>query len=237
MKNEELFQIKGSILTIRVPAELDHHLADEIRSGAEAIQSTHNIRQIDFDFGQTTFMDSSGIGLVMGRFRELQLLGGKVRALHANERGETMEQTNEMMMEFDSRSCNESFARVAVAAFMTQLNPTLEQVADVKTAVSEAITNAIIHAYENQVHKIRLECRLAGKTIEITVTDFGKGIPDIPKAMEPLFTTKTEMDRSGMGFAFMEAFMDELSVESEVGKGTVVRMKKTVGSRSMFEEE
>ena len=86
MKNEELFQIKGSILTIRVPAELDHHLADEIRSGAEAIQSTHNIRQIDFDFGQTTFMDSSGIGLVMGRFRELQLLGGKVRALHANER-------------------------------------------------------------------------------------------------------------------------------------------------------
>ena len=153
------------------------------------------------------------------------------------EKGETMEQTNEMMMEFDSRSCNESFARVAVAAFMTQLNPTLEEVADVKTAVSEAITNAIIHAYENQVHKIRLECRLAGKTIEITVTDFGKGIPDIPKAMEPLFTTKPEMDRSGMGFAFMEAFMDELSVESEEGKGTVVRMKKTVGSRSMFEEE
>ena len=148
-----------------------------------------------------------------------------------------MERTNEMSIEFDSRSCNEGFARVSVAAFCTQLNPTLEEVADVKTAVSEAITNAIIHGYENQVHKIRLECRLAGKTIEITVTDFGKGIPDIPKAMEPLFTTKPEMDRSGMGFAFMEAFMDELSVESEVGKGTVVRMKKTVGSRSMFEEE
>mgnify|MGYP002795553896 CR=1 FL=1 len=243
MKNEELFQIKGSILTIRVPAELDHHLADEIRSGAEAIQSTHNIRQIDFDFGQTTFMDSSGIGLVMGRFRELQLLGGKdfrripgdrsgageIMESVREEKGETMEQTNEMMMEFDSRSCNESFARVAVAAFMTQLNPTLEEVADVKTAVSEAITNAIIHAYENQVHKIRLECRLAGKTIEITVTDFGKGIPDIPKAMEPLFTTKPEMDRSGMGFAFMEAFMDSVEVESELGKGTRVRMKKAVG--------
>ena len=113
----------------------------------------------------------------------------------------------------------------------------LEEVADVKTAVSEAITNAIIHAYDNQVHKIRLECRLEGKTIEIAVTDFGKGIPDIPKAMEPLFTTRPELERSGMGFAFMEAFMDELSVESRVGQGTVVRMKKTVGSRSVFEDD
>ena len=143
-----------------------------------------------------------------------------------------MEQTNEMMMEFDSRSCNESFARVAVAAFMTQLNPTLEEVADVKTAVSEAITNAIIHAYDNQVHKIRLECRLEGKTIKIPVTDFGKGIPDIPKAMEPLFTTRPELERSGMGFAFMEAFMDEVVVVSEPGCGTEVHMKKTVGNRN-----
>ena len=137
-----------------------------------------------------------------------------------------MEQTNEMMMEFDSRSCNESFARVAVAAFMTQLNPTLEEVADVKTAVSEAITNAIIHAYDNQVHKIRLECRLEGKTIEIAVTDFGKGIPDIPKAMEPLFTTRPELERSGMGFTVMESFMDKLQVKSEEGKGTAVTMTK-----------
>ena len=129
-----------------------------------------------------------------------------------SRKGEHMEQTNEMMMEFDSRSCNESFARVTVAAFMTQLNPTLEEVADVKTAVSEAITNAIIHAYDNQVHKIRLEWR-------------------------PMYTTKPEQDRSGMGFAFMEAFMDELSVESQVGQGTVVRMKKTVGNRSVFEED
>lgn len=148
-----------------------------------------------------------------------------------------MEQTNEMKMEFDSRSCNESFARVAVAAFMTQLNPTLEEVADVKTAVSEAITNAIIHAYEGQVHKIRMECRLEGKTIFITIADSGKGIPDVEKAMEPLFTTKPELERSGMGFAFMEAFMDGLTVESEVGKGTVVRMKKTVGNRSLYEDD
>lgn len=148
-----------------------------------------------------------------------------------------MEQTNEMKMEFDSRSCNESFARVTVAAFMTQLNPTLEEVADVKTAVSEAITNAIIHGYEGEVHKIRMECRLEGRTINITISDSGKGIADVEKAMEPLFTTKPELERSGMGFAFMEAFMDGLSVESEPGKGTVVRMKKTVGSRSLYEEE
>ena len=146
------------------------------------------------------------------------------------EKGETMEQTNEMMMEFDSRSCNESFARVAVAAFMTQLNPTLEEVADVKTAVSEAITNAIIHAYENQVHKIRLECRLAGKTIEITVTDFGKGIPDIPKAMEPLFTTGGE-ERAGLGFAVMQSFMDRVQVRSKPGAGTTVTLQKKLARR------
>ena len=126
-----------------------------------------------------------------------------------------MERTNEMSIEFDSRSCNEGFARVSVAAFCTQLNPTLEEVADVKTAVSEAITNAIIHGYENQVHKIRIECKAAGHELYLTVIDKGKGIADIKKAMEPLFTTRPEWNRSGMGFAFMEAFMDEVVVVSE----------------------
>lgn len=143
-----------------------------------------------------------------------------------------MEQNNEMTIIFDSRSCNEGFARVAVAAFCTQLNPTLEEVADIKTAVSEAITNSIIHGYDNEVKKIRIECRTEEKNLYVTVIDEGKGIPDIKKAMEPLFTTRPEMDRSGMGFAFMEAFMDEVQVESEVGKGTTVRMKKTIGSQS-----
>ena len=127
-----------------------------------------------------------------------------------------MERTNEMSIEFDSRSCNEGFARVSVAAFCTQLNPTLEEVADVKTAVSEAITNAIIHGYENQVHKIRIECKAAGHELYLTVIDKGKGIADIKKAMEPLFTTRPEWNRSGMGFAFMEAFMDEVVVVSEL---------------------
>ena len=143
-----------------------------------------------------------------------------------------MENTNEMTIEFDSRSCNEGFARVAVAAFCTQMNPTLEEVADLKTAVSEAITNAIIHGYENEVHKIRIECKIAGHDLYVTVIDHGKGIPDVKKAMEPLFTTRPEMERSGMGFAFMEAFMDEIAVVSQPGLGPEVHMRKRVGCGS-----
>ena len=140
-----------------------------------------------------------------------------------------MEQKNEMMITFDSRSSNESFARVAVAAFTTQLNPTLEAVADIKTAVSEAITNAIIHGYDNQVKKIRIRCLVSDRTLYVEVEDDGKGIADVKKAMEPMYTTRPDLDRSGMGFAFMEAFMDQVEVESEAGVGTIVRMKKTIG--------
>jgi stage II sporulation protein AB (anti-sigma F factor) len=137
--------------------------------------------------------------------------------------------TNEMKLEFDSRSANEAFARVTVASFMTQLNPTLEEVSDVKTAVSEAVTNAIIHGYENHVNKIQIFAGIEGKTLRLEISDRGVGIPDVKQAMEPLFTTKPELERSGMGFSFMEAFMDEVTVESEPGKGTTVRMKKVVG--------
>ena len=154
-----------------------------------------------------------------------------------------MENTNEMQIIFDSYSSNESFARVAVAAFMTSLNPTVEEVADVKTAVSEAVTNAVIHGYEcrvekiflrcttceDQVKKIEIFCRREGQKLWVDVIDKGVGIRDVAKAMEPLFTTKPEKDRSGMGFTFMEAFMDEVTVESQVGYGTVVHMKKTIG--------
>ena len=136
--------------------------------------------------------------------------------------------TNEMKLVFDSRPENEGLARVTVAAFCTQMNPTLEEVADLKTAVSEAVTNCIIHAYEGTVQKIEVCCRMQEETLWVDVIDQGVGISDIPKAMEPLFTTKPEMDRSGMGFAFMEAFMDEVTVESQVGKGTIVHMKKTI---------
>ncbi len=140
-----------------------------------------------------------------------------------------MENTNEMVLEFDSRSQNEGFVRVAVAAFATQLNPTLEEVADLKTAVSEAVTNVVIHAYREKTGKVRIECCVRGKEMTVTVIDYGVGIENIEKAMEPLYTTRPELDRSGMGFAFMEAFMDELEVESRPGNGTIVRMKKKFG--------
>lgn len=140
-----------------------------------------------------------------------------------------MKNTNEMELRFDSLSANEGFARVAVAAFLTQLNPTVEEVADVKTAVSEAVTNAIIHGYENEVHKITVRCRIKEQTFFVEIQDTGKGIEDVQQAMEPLFTTKPELERSGMGFSFMEAFMDEISVVSTPGEGTLVSMQKTIG--------
>ena len=139
-----------------------------------------------------------------------------------------MENTNEMTIIFDSRPTNEALARVAVASFCTQLNPTLEEVSDLKTAVSEAVTNCIIHGYEGEVHKIQVDCRLSGQELTVDVIDHGVGIADIQKAMEPMFTTKPDKDRSGMGFSFMEAFMDEVLVESEVGRGTTVHMKKII---------
>ena len=139
-----------------------------------------------------------------------------------------MENTNEMTIIFDSRPTHEALARVAVASFCTQLNPTLEEVSDLKTAVSEAVTNCIIHGYEGEVHKIQVDCRLSGQELTVDVIDHGVGIADIQKAMEPMFTTKPDKDRSGMGFTFMEAFMDEVLVESEVGRGTTVHMKKII---------
>lgn len=107
---------------------------------------------------------------------------------------------NEMKLEFDSRSCNEGFARVAVAAFLTQLNPTLEEVADVKTAVSEAVTNVIIHAYDREEEKVLVHCWIEDETLWIEVIDHGRGIADVAQAMEPLYTTRQECDRAGMGF-------------------------------------
>ncbi len=138
---------------------------------------------------------------------------------------------NEMRVEFDAISANEAFARIAVAAFMTPMNPTLEEISDVKTAVSEAVTNAVIHGYEGMGGKINLFCRIDGNRIHIEVQDKGAGIEDVEQAMEPLFTTKPEQERSGMGFSFMEAFMDELQVQSELGAGTLVTMEKNIAGQ------
>lgn len=137
---------------------------------------------------------------------------------------------NEMKLEFSSNSENESFARTVVSAFITRLDPTLEELADVKTAVSEAVTNAIIHGYEKQEGMVKIYGKIEENTVYLEISDEGQGIEDVSKAMEPLYTSKPELDRSGMGFAFMEAFMDELQVESDPGRGTTVKMKKNIYS-------
>ena len=139
-----------------------------------------------------------------------------------------MKYDNEMKVEFLSKSTNEGFARMTIAGFISSLDPTIEELADIKTAVSEAVTNAIVHAYEDEIGKIVIKAQITDRTVVIQVKDNGKGIEDITKAKEPLYTSKPDLERSGMGFTVMESFMDKLTVRSKVGKGTTVIMRKTL---------
>ena len=140
---------------------------------------------------------------------------------------------NQTSIKFDSRSVNEGFARMAVAVFVSQLDPTLEELGDIKTAVSEAVTNAIVHAYPNSLGKISIKARiLEDRVLEVVVRDWGAGINDVEKAMEPLYTTGGE-ERSGMGFTIMESFTDQLKVRSEPGKGTRVTMRRRIRPRQI----
>ncbi len=136
--------------------------------------------------------------------------------------------SNRFYMEMDAVSENEAFARVCIAAFCARLDPTLEEINDIKTAVSEAVTNAIIHGYKKQGGTIHMQADIDDNVLSICISDDGCGIEDVNKAMEPLYTTGALEERSGMGFTFMEIFMDYLQVESEPGKGTKVIMKKEI---------
>ena len=136
---------------------------------------------------------------------------------------------NEMKLEFLNKGANEAFARITVAAFASQLDPTIEELSDIKTAVSEAVTNSIVHGYEGKGGKVYMTLSLEDREIIIRIKDEGVGIENVHKAMEPLYTTKPELERSGMGFSFMEAFMDELNVYSRKNVGTTVIMKKRIG--------
>ena len=142
---------------------------------------------------------------------------------------EVIKMENMMCLEFINNSENESFARMVATAFVTHLNPTLEEIVEIKTAISEAVTNAIIHGYENSVGMVRMEGKISGKVIEYTISDRGCGISDVKKAREPLYTGKPELERSGMGFSIMESFMDSIEVSSNVGMGTTVRLTKVIG--------
>ena len=141
---------------------------------------------------------------------------------------------NIMEVKFSAKSENESFARVIVASFASKLDPTLDEIADIKTAVSEAVTNSIIHGYDEDESKfVNIRCEIEDKTITISVEDFGNGIADLDMAMQPLYTSKPELERSGMGFTVMESFMDNIEVFSKEGEGTKVIMKKKIDSSNI----
>lgn len=135
---------------------------------------------------------------------------------------------NMIKLEFANKSCNENLARMVAAAFVTPLDPTCEELSEIKTAVSEAVTNAIIHGYEDSLGMVRMDGRIVGNVVEFTISDKGCGISDISKAMEPLYTGKPELERSGLGFTIMESFMDDFKIESIVGLGTKITMIKKV---------
>ncbi len=144
------------------------------------------------------------------------------------------EYNNHMKITFDSISENEKFARIVVGAFVARMNPTMEELSDIKTAVSEAVTNCIIHAYENQVKQIEIEGIICKNVLFLRIIDYGKGIENVEQAMQPMFTTGAKEERSGMGFSFMEAFMDRLNVISHPGKGTVIEMERELGKDREF---
>lgn len=140
-----------------------------------------------------------------------------------------MKQGNRMELRFLGISQNEGFARVCAGAFAAQLDPTMDEIQDIKTAISEAVTNAIIHAYPDATGEVVLRGALEGNLLRLEVEDFGQGIPDVAKAREPFYTTCANEERSGMGFTVMETFMDRVKVESVLGQGTIVRMEKKIG--------
>ena len=144
---------------------------------------------------------------------------------------------NEMNLEFLSKSNNEAFARITVAAFVSQLDPTIEELADIKTAVSEAVTNSIIHGYEDHEGIVKVTGRIFENNVEIEISDTGKGIENVDLARKPLYTTKANLERSGMGFTIMESFMDEVEIESVLGLGTKIKMKKMIKKIPINEEE
>lgn len=144
---------------------------------------------------------------------------------------------NEMKLEILSKSTNEAFARISIAAFASQLDPTIEELADIKTAVSEAVTNCIIHGYEDAEGIITIECKIFANSIVIEISDNGNGIENVDIAKEPLYTSKPDLERSGMGFTIMESFMDDVKVESILGLGTKVTMKKIIKKKTIEKGE
>ena len=218
---QEMYKLEGTVLTVVLPQDVDHPVTDLVRRETDHIINQNYIRKIVFDFtlygiyGQfrggtsdgaipcngNAQREHTGSGCKPPHRPAFASVGSASLYRNSESRGgrSMKENTNEMILVFDSIPVNEGLARVTAASFCTQLNPTLEEVSDVKTAVSEAVTNAIIHGYENEVHNIRIHCKTEGQTLYVEISDQGKGIEDVKQAMEPLFTTRPELGSVGNG--------------------------------------
>ena len=233
---EVAYRKEADCMIVPMPREVDHHVAGNMSGEIDLLAESWHVHRIVFDFAGTDFMDSSGIGILIGRKKTMDMHAGKVTAVNLGERVYKIFEKSGLFQiisleeeeNFDAKSVNEGLARMVVTAFMTNMNPTLEQIADVKTAVSEAVTNAIIHGYEDETKQVELTCDQNGQQLVVTVEDHGVGIEDLEQALQPFFTTKPELERSGMGFSFMEAFMDRIEVRSKKGEGTRVVMWKYI---------
>lgn len=251
-------------LTLKITEEIDEHTTEKLRRKIDNEISRFMPRKVIFDFSNVVFMDSAGIGMLLGRYKLVRMLGGELEIINVNRQIKKLFEMsgiikiikitddlsdkrrleawcglydNEMKLEIISKSCNESFARIAVAAFASQLDPTIEELADIKTAVSEAVTNSIIHGYEGTDGIIKIECKIKDNLIEIEISDSGKGIENIELARKPLYTSKANLERSGMGFTIMENFMDELKVQSVLGLGTKIVMKKYINKETKAQKK
>ena len=230
-------------LLLEMKGELDHHGARNALRELELSIDAALPKKLVLDLAGVTFMDSSGIALILRAQQRMQLLDGSLLVRNVPQqarRDDTIKggvhtmktkANNEVTLAFPSRSSNEGFARAAVSCFAAQMDPTLNELEDIKTAVSEAVTNAIVHAYPDSIGQVVVKVRICpDQVLEVTVRDHGRGIPDIEKARQPMFTTGGE-ERSGMGFTIMESFMDRLVVRSTPGRGTTVVMRKRLAPR------
>ena len=266
---EIFYKKEDKQLIFKMDEEIDECAVQKIRRKLDNEIERYMPKEVIFDFNNVSFTDSAGIGLIIGRYKLANMLGGKVQvanmtspvrkifemsgmqriisekkckmepALNAQNVGRcNMNNTydNEMKIEFLSKSNNEAFARIAVAAFVAQLDPTLEEIADIKTAVSEAVTNSIIHGYEEKQGIVKLICKIRDREVFIEISDSGKGIENVEIAKQPLYTTKANLERSGMGFTIMESFMDDVEVESVLGLGTKITMRRKIKNNSQKED-
>lgn len=232
----------GDYLYFYLAGELDQHYAKGVKDYIDRIlDDSTGYNNVVFNMGDLKFMDSTGIGIILGRYKRLKKCGVNCfienptlnveKVLELSGIYEVINKIwgkimNKVFVRFSALSENESFARTLIAGFLLPLNPSLDELSDIKTAVSEAVTNSVVHAYPNTTGDVELSCWYDKNEVHIIVKDYGVGISNIKLALEPFYSTKKNEERSGMGFTVMGSFMDELKVDSNINQGVMVHMVK-----------